>query len=60
MKEGKKICRCRSVHYSEIEKAIKEGATNIEDVMSKTGASTCCGGCFSQVKKVLLNLNNSK
>lgn len=60
MKEDKKICRCRSVFYSEIEISIKEGATNIEDVMNKTGASTCCGGCFSNVKKILLNLNTSK
>ena len=60
MKEDKKVCKCRSVYYSEIEKAIKEGATNIEDIMNKTGASTCCGGCFSHVKKILLNLNDSK
>lgn len=60
MIEDKKVCRCRNVFYSEIEKAIKEGDTNIDDLMNKTGVSTCCGGCFSNVKKILLNLNTSK
>lgn len=60
MKEDKKICRCRSVYYSEIEKSIKEGVIKIEDIMDKTGASTCCGGCFSNLKKILLNFNNLK
>ena len=60
MPENKKVCKCRSVYYSEIEEAIKEEAINIEDVMNKTGAATCCGGCFSDVKKILLSLNNSK
>jgi bacterioferritin-associated ferredoxin len=60
MPEDKKVCKCRSVYYSEIEIAVKEGAINIEDVMNKTGAATCCGGCFSQVKKILLDFNTSK
>jgi NAD(P)H-nitrite reductase large subunit len=60
MPEDKKVCKCRSVYYSEIETAVKEGAINIEDVMNRTGVATCCGGCFSQVKKILLNLNTSK
>lgn len=60
MKEDKKICRCRNVYYSEIEKVIKEGAISIEDIMNNTGASTCCGGCFSQLKKILSNENKCK
>lgn len=60
MPEDKKVCKCRSVYYSEIETAVKEGITNIENVMIKTGAATCCGGCFSQVKKILLNTNSTK
>ena len=60
MKEDKKICRCRNVYYSEIEKAIKEGAINIEEIMNNTGASTCCGGCFSQLKKIVSNVNKFK
>lgn len=60
MPKDKKVCRCRSVYYSEIETAVKEGTTNIEDLMNKTGASTCCGGCFTYVKKILLDLNTSK
>ncbi|WP_300382159.1 (2Fe-2S)-binding protein [Clostridium sp.] len=60
MSEDKKICRCRNVYYSEIEAIIKEQATTMEDIMTKTGASTCCGGCFNEVKNVLLNFNISK
>lgn len=54
MSEDKKICRCRNVYYSEIKAAINEEASTIESVMTRTGAATCCGGCFSQLKKILL------
>lgn len=48
-----KICRCRHVSYLEIRKAMLEGARNLEDIMMETGAATCCGGCTSQVIKIL-------
>jgi len=39
------ICNCRGVKKSEIDKAFKDGANTVEDLMQVTGASTVCGSC---------------
>lgn len=48
-----RVCRCRNVSYLDIRKAMFEGARSLEDIIDKTGAATCCGGCTSQVIEIL-------
>ncbi len=47
------VCGCNNVWYSEIKKAIEEGAHTIETIKEKTLASTGCGTCQREVERVL-------
>jgi NAD(P)H-nitrite reductase large subunit len=50
------ICFCHGVPESEIRKAIREGARTIADIQARTLASTGCGGCSSEVERILAEM----
>lgn len=56
MAGDRKICRCRNVSYVDIRKEMISGARTLEEIMEKTGAATCCGGCTSQVESILASV----
>ena len=37
----------------EIREAIEKGAKTVEDIQEATGAGTVCGGCISDIEKLL-------
>lgn len=53
MVKDKIICKCLSVKYSQIIDDMANGSDNIEKIMKNTGATTCCGGCTSEVLRIL-------
>ncbi|MDZ7548233.1 (2Fe-2S)-binding protein [Clostridium perfringens] len=60
MAGDRKICRCRNVSYVDIRKEMINGARTLEEIMEKTGAATCCGGCTSEVKSILESVCSCK
>lgn len=49
----KVVCHCHNVTLLEIKKAMKEGATTVEDIQRLTKAGTACGACIPDIKKIL-------
>lgn len=47
------VCRCRNVSYVDIRKAMVQGARTVADIKEMTGAGTGCGGCVSEIEKIL-------
>lgn len=47
------VCRCKNVSYVDIRKAMIQGARTVEDIQKMTGAGTGCGGCISEIEKIL-------
>lgn len=47
------ICRCFKVTEGAIKDAIKNGATNFEEVQEKTRCSTGCGCCKADVIDII-------
>ncbi len=45
MSDDKMICYCAEVSETDIRRALADGAKNLEDIKSKTGACTM-GRCF--------------
>lgn len=60
MVKDKIVCKCRSVKYLDILKNIEDGYDNIENIMEITGATTCCGGCTSEVLTILKKAKENK
>lgn len=60
MVKDKIICRCRMVKYSEIIDNIQNDYKDIEEIMKNTGATTCCGGCTSEVLNLLKKVKENK
>lgn len=60
MLNDKIICRCLSVKYSQIMENIDGKCNNIDYIMKSTGATTCCGGCTSEVLRILEKVNINK
>ncbi|MEQ1665895.1 MAG: (2Fe-2S)-binding protein, partial [Bdellovibrionales bacterium] len=50
---NKMICFCHSVTEDQILDSIASGAKSIEDIQSQTLASTGCGNCSCNVKRIL-------
>ena len=50
---NKVICRCFSIGYDKIKKAIDEGATTVDDIKIKTQASSACHGCSKKINDIL-------
>jgi NAD(P)H-nitrite reductase large subunit len=51
----KTICRCNNIKYRTIERAIREGAHTLNQIASRTTATTgqCGGTCTPEVQKLL-------
>jgi bacterioferritin-associated ferredoxin len=47
------VCHCNAVRERTIQKAIRRGATTLEDVQAECGAATRCGGCVPVVREML-------
>ncbi len=47
------VCTCMEVMYSQIVKAIKEGATTYQELSDKLGVGTGCSSCVDEVKEIL-------
>ena len=54
----KTICRCNNIKYRTIERAIREGAHTLNQVASRTTATTgeCGGSCTPEVQKLIAEL----
>jgi bacterioferritin-associated ferredoxin len=47
------VCHCEAVRERTIQRAIRHGATTLEDVQEACGAATRCGGCEPIVRSML-------
>ena len=54
----KTVCRCNNIKYRTIERAIREGATTLTQVATRTTATTgeCGGTCTPDVQQMLADL----
>ncbi len=50
------VCACKQVVLGDLIDSIKAGAKTVEEVISKTGATTVCSGCRSKVTAITENL----
>ena len=56
MDRDETICFCMNVTVGDIEDAIKDGCSSLEEVIEKTGASTGCGGCLDNLTALVNEL----
>lgn len=54
---GKLVCSCNSVGQGNLEKAIREGCLDFQQLCQKTGAGTGCGSCRPEVRGILLSVS---
>jgi bacterioferritin-associated ferredoxin len=47
------VCHCRGITDRQIRRLVKDGACSTRDVARATGAGLRCGGCRSNVKRVV-------
>ena len=47
------VCHCRGVTDRQIRRLVKDGANSTREVARATGAGMRCGGCRSNVTKVV-------
>ena len=47
------VCHCALVSSSQLLAAIEDGATSIDELTSRCGASQQCGGCRPAVERML-------
>ena len=47
------VCHCRGITDRQIRRVVKDGADSAREVARATGAGMRCGGCRSNVKKVV-------
>ena len=47
------VCHCALVSHSQLLAEIESGATSIDEVARRCGASMHCGGCVSAVERIL-------
>jgi len=54
----KTVCRCNNIKYRTIERAIREGAHTLNQVASRTTATTgeCGGSCTPEVQAMIAEL----
>lgn len=56
MKEDKTVCYCNRVTISNIETAIKNGATTFDEIQEKTKVSQSCGRCKEYAQSIIAEL----
>ena len=47
------VCHCRGITDRQIRRVVKDGVESAREVARATGAGMRCGGCRSNVKKVV-------
>ncbi|WP_297523022.1 (2Fe-2S)-binding protein [uncultured Clostridium sp.] len=47
------VCKCKQVTYSDIRKAMTNGARTVEDIQKMTGAGTGCGKCKYLIQNII-------
>jgi len=47
------VCHCRGITDRQIRNLVREGATSAREIAQATGAGMRCGGCRTNVKKVV-------
>ena len=47
------VCQCRGITDRQIRRLVRDGAGSARDIARATGAGRDCGGCRSDVKKVV-------
>ena len=47
------VCHCALVSSSQLLAAIEDGATSIDELTRRCGASQHCGGCLPAVERML-------
>ena len=53
MNLDKVVCDCLNITNGMIRDAVYDGASTLEEVQEKTGASTVCGACLDNVKRLV-------
>ncbi len=53
MSDDKIVCNCMGVTVGDIREAIKNGASNFEEVQEATSAATVCGKCLEYAENVV-------
>lgn len=54
------LCHCRSVSTIKVLNVIKDGCTNLDDVMRTTLAGTGCGSCRQDIENIFEQFKNNK
>ena len=49
------VCHCNAVRERTIEKAIRRGASTVDDIRDQCGAAARCGGCEPVVRAMLVD-----
>jgi bacterioferritin-associated ferredoxin len=47
------LCICRSITVGEVETAIRDGASSLEEIAERCEAGTDCGACCEDIEKRL-------
>ena len=55
---GKLVCSCNSVGQGNLERAIREGCTDFQQLCQKTGAGTGCGSCRPEIRGILSSMSD--
>ena len=52
------VCHCRAVTDSTIRTTIECGAHDVDEVASRCGAGTNCGGCVDEIERLCASLRD--
>ncbi|WP_195937819.1 (2Fe-2S)-binding protein [Romboutsia sp. 1001713B170131_170501_G6] len=58
--KNKVVCSCFGVTKADIEKAVNEGMTSINEVRKKTKAGMGCGRCNASIERIIYKSIKSK
>lgn len=53
MNLDKVVCYCLNITNGMIKDAVDSGASTLEEIQEKTGASTVCGACLDEVQNLV-------
>ena len=52
--EDRVVCYCKDITYSQIKKAVLEGADTLDKVAEACdGAGTICGACIAEIEEII-------